>query len=124
MKNLTYLITLSMFYFALLSGCASQVDERHQIVPVKQGEIFEIYINENNTTKQEVIDVLGTPESIRSNYLWYRYLYTNNKCKVHLIKHDGTKWNVVVGRNEKYHNIRIHFYDKKISGYTCDVTIN
>lgn len=120
MKTFYTITIICLILSPTIYGCASLVKERHEVVPISQPQIFEITINEKTTTKEEIIDVLGMPDSIENNldYTFER----DKKCKVHLIKKDGTVWNVILGDNEKFRKMFIVFVDKKY-GFSCGVTI-
>ena len=105
----------------LLSGCAFPLlpssiyysgPERKAFAdpvgePVVQApQVLELTVIEGKTTKQEIINALGTPKSIANigdneEMMDYYYIKSQNViCRLKLRQKDGTVWNEVLGDSE------------------------
>ena len=76
MKTFCSILFITVILSPTIYGCVSHVNERHVIIPVEQPQVFEVTINEKITTEKDVIDALGMPESVGSNF---RYNFDDGK---------------------------------------------
>lgn len=100
----------------LLSGCLMlpsslfdfEPEQRTVYVPVEEPvvqapQVLELTVIEGKTTKQEVINALGTPKSMTNignneQMMIYYYIKGQNViCRLKLKQKDGTVWNEVLG---------------------------
>ncbi|MDL2329996.1 hypothetical protein LJC71_09705 [Desulfosarcina sp. OttesenSCG-928-A07] len=110
---------IAVFAFAFLpllcSGCFPQKQapvEQKKVIPVPEIQYIDATLIEGKTTKQEVLDALGMPESISATSLSYRYGDRNNKnlrARLRIVQKDGTELNVILGDGLKHDSILIHF---------------
>lgn len=106
----------------LLSGCLllpsslfdNEPEQRTVYVPVAEPvvqapQVLELTVIEGKTTKQEVINALGTPKSMfnltgnEQLMVYYFSEYTKLLCWLRLTQKDGTVWNDVLGQGKSVH---------------------
>lgn len=112
-----YPIIIFSMVLLLLNGCGlmykANVKTHIETVPVEEYQQFDISIIEGKTTKQEILDTLGMPESIGSSL---HYDFSKNKiCNLKLTQSDGTKMNVVLKPKQKMHDLTIYFNNDSTS---------
>lgn len=113
----------------LLSGCelfslfGNEPEQRIVYVPVaepvvQKTQMLELTVIDGKTTKQEIINAIGTPNSMingtdfqgreETDMIYYFQNYDPNKdkvfCRIRLIEKDGTVWNEVLGQG-KFHSV-------------------
>lgn len=82
----------------LLCGCFAQKPSVNEtVIAVQQPQIVEVAIVEGKTTKQEILDALGTPDKLSETSLTYNYMGKNTICQLSLTQKDGTKFNIELG---------------------------
>ena len=89
------------------------VVSQQQVVAVPEYQYVDATLIEGKTTKQEVLDALGMPESINNSSLDYRYGGRENKylrARLRIIQKDGTEFNVILGDGLKYDHLGVSFY--------------
>lgn len=85
-----------------------------KVVPMEQAQEVSVNIIEGRTTKQEIIDALGSPAKLSSNSL--EYLFNAKKiCKLSLTQKRGTTFNTILGPTGNNNTIIIEFNDKDIA---------
>lgn len=98
-------VTLYIILFLILFMQSCTVYETRKpaqhIIPVEENQEFSISIIEGKTTKQEVIDALGMPDSISEFSLAYRFR-GKDICKLTLVQKDGSIFNVLLGTGDEY----------------------
>jgi len=115
------IIPLVCVFPFLLSGCAfpllpssiyySGPEQGALLVPadepvVQEPQVLELAVIEGKTTKQEVINALGTPQTMANlgnneQTMVYYYIKSQNViCRIKLREKDGTVWNEVLGERE------------------------
>ena len=73
---------------------------------VQEPQVLELAVIEGKTTKQEVINALGTPQTMANlgnneQTMVYYYIKSQNViCRIKLREKDGTVWNEVLGERE------------------------
>lgn len=106
-----------LFVAIILNGCttlpAPQMVQR--TIPVPEVQYVDATLIEGKTTRQQVIDALGTPDSSDPNSLSYSY-YSDKKnglrARLHIIYKDGTEQNIILGDNNGHHFVLIYFGGK------------
>ena len=69
---------------------------------IPQSWWVEATLVEGKTTKQEVLDALGTPGSYSENYFRYSFTGPGAKAKITIIHKDGSKMNFSLGVGKHY----------------------
>ena len=110
----------------MLSACYTlrKPEVQHNVVPVPEVQYIDLTIVEGKTTKQEILDAAGTPDSISDSSMTYRvYRNKNIKIKLELVQKDGTRINAIVGDDEKHTKILIFFnvIYKGSTSYTTNI---
>ena len=73
---------------------------------VQAPQVLELTVIEGKTTKQEIINALGTPKSMfnltgnEQLMVYYFSEYTKLLCWLRLTQKDGTVWNDVLGQGK------------------------
>ena len=73
---------------------------------IQEPQVLELTVIEGKTTKQEIINALGTPKSMvnigkNEQMMVYYYIKGQNViCRLTLKERDGTVWNEVLGEGE------------------------
>lgn len=125
------IIPLICVFPFLLSGCLMlpsalfdiEPEQRTVYVPVaepvvQKTQMLELTVIDGKTTKQEIINAIGTPDTMlngtdikgraETNMIYYFQNYDPNKdkvfCRIKLIEKDGTVWNEVLGQG-KFHSV-------------------
>lgn len=115
----------------LLSGCLllpsslfdNEPEQRIVYVPVaepavQKTQMLELTVVDGKTTKQEIINAIGTPDTMlngtdikgraETDMIYNFQNYDPNKdkvfCRIKLIEKDGTVWNEVLGQG-KFHSV-------------------
>ena len=91
-----FLTVIIVALFICQAGCAKENKPAQVVVPVEVGQNYQVSIVEDKTTKQEVIDALGLPDSMGA-YLSYTFR-KKDTCKLTLTQKDGTVLNLVLGK--------------------------
>jgi len=126
----SFLSVVTLLLVALmLPGCSTPQKPQYvqRTIPVPEIQYVEATLIEGKTTKQEVLDALGMPDSASDSSLSYSYNHNNMylHAKLHIIYKDGTELNVILGHGLKHGWVLIHFngsYDKQ--GRHIPSTIN
>lgn len=108
-----FLSTLAlMLAILLVPACfpTKNVTQVNKTVAVPEVQYVEASLIEGKTTKQEILDALGTPDSFSEGSFRYRYRHgKDQKAKLAITHKDGTTMNVVLGQDEKFTNLTIGF---------------
>lgn len=115
MKALMNLLICCSFLFSVACSYLPATQTAHEVVPVKEPEVIELAVIDGKTTKQQIIDALGTPSSFSDNSLTYRYDMGADKIlKLSVTQKDGTKFDVTIGprKQDKARDV-IFFMDYK-----------
>ncbi len=110
MKSITTVVIIGLLLSPTINGCAPAPQVRHEVIPVKQKQIIEANIIEGKTTKQEILDALGSPTRFSDNSLTYR----NQKdtiYRIHLTQKDGTQLNFEISRERGGKPSMLIFFD-------------
>ena len=123
------IIPLICVFPFLLSGCElfslfdNEPERRIVYVPVEEPvvqktQMLELTVVDGKTTKQEIINAIGTPDSMingtdikgrdETDMIYNFQNYDPNKdkvfCRIRLTEKDGTVWNEVLGQG-KFHSV-------------------
>lgn len=107
----------------LIVSCAPKPEPVRVVVPIVQPNEVRASITEGKTTKQEVIDALGTPDSLGAYWTYDFRKKMNEICKLTLVDKAGVTLNLLVGPNEKYHQMMLFFSDSKNPGVVSGVSL-
>ena len=104
----------------LQASCSPQ--RQATVVEIKPVKVAEMTIFQGKTTKQEILDKLGAPNSYFNTNYSYRGPDNNMEyIDITYIEKDGTKWNFCVARRPEckqdftvYHNYKDDGVDKYV----------
>ena len=96
----------------MLPGCFPQPQQIQKTIAIPEIQYVDATLIEGKTTKQEILNIFGMPESIDATELSYSYGNYNNKylqARLRIIQKDGTEFNVILGDGLKYSKVNIYF---------------
>ena len=113
--------TLAIIYCAIFTlvfaGCShpTYVPVQQQTIPVQETQYVDATLVAGKTTKQYVLDTLGTPGSVSDRSLSYQFYgkkMKNTNARLSITMKDGTNYNLIFGEKEQ-HRFLIIYFDKK-----------
>ncbi len=118
MKALVAIAVAALLAMPAVYGCAPspapKPQVRHEVVPVKQKQIVRATIVEGRTTKQQVVDALGTPKSVSPE--WFHYSGDKDTVyQIDLTQGNGTHFNI------ERSSLSIRFDEKKNHNIVSEV---
>lgn len=118
MKVLSVLAVVALLSMPAVQGCAPapapKPQVKHEVVPVKQKQIIRATLVEGRTTKQQVVDALGTPETVSPE--WFHYSGGKDTVyQIDLTQGNGTHFNV------ERSSLSIRFDEKKKHNIVSEV---